>query len=200
MNTIRENVTEQQSIQHSEFIGMLIRVTSEQEVKDHLTGIRKAHPQATHICYAYILNQQMVQRYSDDGEPARTAGIPILELMKKHTFDNMLAVVIRYYGGVKLGTGGLIRAYSGTISLCINKAQILSLQTVNYYQLSVPYHLNSLVAHLIIQHNITVLETTYHLSVDYQILGNQEVFFNKLSEISSGQIVPILIGQTTVEV
>lgn len=104
-------------INKSKFIGIVKKIYSKEEANDLLNIVKKEHPLATHICYAYILPN--TEKYSDDGEPDGTAGIPILDALKKNNLCYVIAIVIRYFGGIKLGSGGLIRAYSNTISSLI---------------------------------------------------------------------------------
>ncbi len=108
-------------INKSVFICHLIPVTSIDEVNENLQMYRKKYYDATHNCYAYILGDKMdIQKCSDDGEPSKTAGAPILDALKKSEYTNILAIVTRYFGGILLGAGGLIRAYSDSTSSCIN--------------------------------------------------------------------------------
>ena len=101
-------------INKSRFIGIVKKVMTKAEALDYLNEIKNKYSDATHICYAYnILN---TQKYSDDGEPEGTAGLPILDILKKNNLDYTIAIVIRYFGGIKLGSNGLVRAYSGIIS------------------------------------------------------------------------------------
>ncbi len=101
-------------INKSRFIGIVKKVMNKEEALEYLKYFKEKYPDATHICYAYnILN---IQKYSDDGEPEGTAGLPILDILKKNNLDYTLAIVVRYFGGIKLGSNGLVRAYSGIIS------------------------------------------------------------------------------------
>jgi len=112
-------------VKKSEFIAILLRVENEDEVKEHIKAIRKEHPKARHVCHAVILHgDQLVERSNDDGEPAGTAGLPILEVLRKRDLENVLAVVVRYFGGILLGSGGLIRAYSQSIAQCIDNTEL----------------------------------------------------------------------------
>ncbi|MBG9981440.1 YigZ family protein [Facklamia sp. DSM 111018] len=129
-------------IKKSRFIGFLFPIQDEFDANEELQRIRKKHYKATHHCYAYILGENSsIQRYSDDGEPSGTAGIPILEVLKQNNLTNILAIVVRYYGGIKLGSGGLIRAYSESISSTLQQAtlsenthQLIINITLNYAQ------------------------------------------------------------------
>ena len=110
----------------SKFIGIIKKVYTKEEILDILKNIKNNYPDATHICYAYILPNTI--KYNDDGEPEGTAGIPILDVLKKNNLSYILAVVVRYFGGIKLGSNGLIRAYSNSISSLI-KDNIKDIET-----------------------------------------------------------------------
>ena len=105
-------------INKSKFIGIIKKISSKEEISKILDEIKKQYPDATHICYAYLLPNS--EKYSDDGEPDGTAGLPILNVLKRNNLNYLIAIVIRYFGGIKLGSNGLIRAYSNTISSLIN--------------------------------------------------------------------------------
>lgn len=123
MKSVREMKPIEWTIQKSRFIGFLLPVQSLAEVSRILDSIRAEHPLATHVCSAYILSSpDAIEKANDDGEPQKTAGIPMLEILKKNNLTNVLAVAVRYFGGIKLGAGGLIRAYAKTIRLCVENA------------------------------------------------------------------------------
>jgi uncharacterized YigZ family protein len=110
-------------IQKSRFIGLLVPVKNMEEINAFLQQARLDFPNANHVCFAYILSSLMVaEKASDDGEPQKTAGMPILEVLKKNDLTDCLGIVIRFFGGIKLGAGGLIRAYAKTMRSCIEKA------------------------------------------------------------------------------
>lgn len=113
-------------IKRSTFLGKLKKVESEDDAKSFISQIKKEHSLATHNCYAYIVFDNGVERvrYSDDGEPQGTAGLPILNVLKNKGLFNVAVVVTRYFGGIKLGAGGLVRAYSETASSACNSAII----------------------------------------------------------------------------
>ena len=127
VKTIQENVGTQIVEKKSKFIADLFYVTSEEEAKEKLEEIRKKYYDAKHHCYAYRVNDKnrIIERASDDGEPAGTAGAPILHLLNKLELTNVLLVVTRYFGGILLGTGGLIRAYTQASQLAIENAQMV---------------------------------------------------------------------------
>src|SRR5574344_1249095 len=114
MKTIMNNINNTYVIKKSKFISFLIKINNEDDAKKEIEAINKKYKDATHICYAYITNNKEIA--TDNGEPTGTAGIPILNILKKNNLDNILAVVVRYFGGIKLGANGLIRAYSSSIN------------------------------------------------------------------------------------
>ena len=126
MYSIQKPVRIEWEEKRSRFIAHLMPVTHLEAVEKHLASLRLEHPDASHHCSAYILGPQgAIQKSDDDGEPAQTAGLPMLEVLRKQALTDILCVVIRYYGGVKLGAGGLIRAYTKSTALAI-KAAILT--------------------------------------------------------------------------
>ena len=113
----------------------MIKINDIDEIKKKLENIKKIYKDATHYCYAYIINNK--EKCSDNGEPSGTAGLPILNVLKQNDLTNILCVVIRYFGGIKLGAGGLIRAYSSSTSIALNKANIVNL--VNGFTLTIEF-------------------------------------------------------------
>lgn len=128
MKTIKENVNAQISEKKSRFIADLIYVSSEEEAQANLEQIRKKYYDARHHCFAYRILEKdtILERASDDGEPSGTAGAPMLNLLSKNDLMNVLLVVTRYFGGILLGTGGLVRAYTGASQQAIKKASIVT--------------------------------------------------------------------------
>ncbi len=117
MNSILEKTINEIHIKKSRFIALALPIQEERDVVESLKLIKKEYTNANHYTYAYILGDKSnIQKASDDGEPTRTAGFPILEVLQKNDLTNILVVVIRYFGGIKLGVGGLIRAYSSSAS------------------------------------------------------------------------------------
>ena len=127
-------------IQKSEFITRLFRVNSIEEVEEKLAYVRKKHYDARHNCYAYILgDNQEIQKASDDGEPSKTAGAPMLDVLKKNNMTNILAIVTRYFGGILLGAGGLVRAYSSSVSECLKLAKLYDTKMQAKFTLTISY-------------------------------------------------------------
>lgn|SRR5574344_504106 len=125
MKTIMNNINNTYVIKKSKFISFLIKINNEDDAKKEIEAINKKYKDATHICYAYITNNKEIA--TDNGEPTGTAGIPILNILKKNNLDNILAVVVRYFGGIKLGANGLIRAYSSSINDLVKESELKDL-------------------------------------------------------------------------
>lgn len=124
----------------SKFISYAQPVCTEEEALQFLGTIRKKHYDATHNCYAYILGETMnIQRSSDDGEPSGTAGVPILEVLKKEGITNSIIIVTRYFGGIMLGAGGLIRAYTEGASAGIKAAGVVRVQPFAVHEITIAY-------------------------------------------------------------
>ncbi|GHP15174.1 YigZ family protein [Lentilactobacillus fungorum] len=138
--TIKETGTHEIEIKKSRFICHIQRIQTEDQAKQLIQQISKQHEKANHHCFAYMLGPaDQIQRESDNGEPAGTAGVPILEALKKNELHNVIAVVTRYFGGIKLGAGGLIRAYSNATSSTIDQVGIVNLVTKKELFLTIDY-------------------------------------------------------------
>ena len=137
MYTISNDKNNLIEINKSKFIGFLIKVDSLEDIKTNLDKIKKEYNDATHICYAYKLDG--MEKAFDDGEPSGTAGKPILELLKKNDLDHVIGIVVRYFGGIKLGAGGLLRAYVNTINELIKDTS--KVEIIDAYKISfkIPY-------------------------------------------------------------
>lgn len=125
MNSIKEKTTSLIEINKSKFYCILTKINSIDEVDEILSNIKLEYKGATHYCYAYIFDQ--TKRFNDDGEPNGTAGMPILNVLENNKLDHVLAVVVRYFGGIKLGAGGLVRAYTNSVCESLNNATIIRL-------------------------------------------------------------------------
>lgn len=125
MKTIKENTISKYEINKSIFICCLYKINSIDEVKTYLEEAKNNFKDATHYTYAYIIDE--ARKSSDDGEPGGTAGVPIMEVLLKHELNYVLCIVIRYFGGIKLGTGGLVRAYRKSACIGIDNSTLLNL-------------------------------------------------------------------------
>lgn len=127
--TIDRQYETEHSIKKSRFIAILKPLQSDEQAREMLEEIRKEWPKARHYCFAWIIHKKVnLERYSDDGEPAGTAGMPILEVLKGSGLENVILIVVRYFGGILLGTGGLVRAYSETASMVIEKSKAFTME------------------------------------------------------------------------
>ncbi len=127
-------------IEKSRFLAYAAHAESEEEARAYLARLRSLHPLATHICYAYICdNLGNAQRFSDDGEPQGTAGMPILGVIKAKNLRETVLAVVRYFGGIKLGAGGLVRAYAGCAAECLAAAEVRTYSSHAEIVLSVSY-------------------------------------------------------------
>lgn len=144
----------------SRFITSIYKVESIDEVNDILNKTRKKYYDASHNCFGYILGDRAeIQKCSDDGEPQKTAGFPILDVLKKNEVTNILCIVTRYFGGTLLGAGGLVRAYSESCSECLKKAKILIKKELNTLIVKLDYSsYNTLISSL---KDIIILDTSY---------------------------------------
>ena len=127
--TFKENSTVQEEIKKSKFICHVKRVSSEEEARDFINTIKKEHYKATHNCSAFIIGEHSdIKRTSDDGEPSGTAGVPMLGVLENHHITNSCVVVTRYFGGIKLGAGGLIRAYAGSVAQAVREIGLVEIK------------------------------------------------------------------------
>lgn len=147
MKTIKEIYTSTIIIQKSEFICHIFPVNTVEEANTHLANIRKKYYDATHNCYCYIIgNNGEIAKYSDDGEPSQTAGVVIYDVLKKNDLTNVLAIVTRYFGGIKLGAGGLVRAYSSSTANTLLDIKTYELTSCIRMELRFPYTYMNLVS------------------------------------------------------
>lgn len=131
-------------IERSRFICKARRVEGEDDARAFIEEVRKAHSTATHNCYAYVASEDgNIMKFSDDGEPQGTAGMPMLEVLRNRKIMMTAVVVTRYFGGIKLGAGGLVRAYSGAVADCLNKAVIVSNELSTELKIKISYELYS---------------------------------------------------------
>jgi len=190
--TLASDTVFEQTIKKSRFIANLYRITDEADAKSKLDAVRAAEPKATHHCFGYLLgDDDHIQRMSDDGEPAGTAGVPILEALKLTQVHDVLAVVTRYFGGTKLGAGGLIRAYNGTPVEAIK--QVGKVQRVRQEKLAVTidYRNVDALTYYLNQQKIVPLTTNYAVKVQLIIavaIDAVPVVETAINNLLSGQV------------
>lgn len=173
MRTIKSNMANEIIIKNSRFICLFMKINST-DISCILDKIKEEYPKATHYCYAYVYND--VQRFSDDGEPGGTAGMPILNVLLKEELSNVLCVVIRYFGGIKLGAGGLVRAYTKSVTECLKVTDLMELEEGYKIRLKFNYNDEKQIKYLLKDSNI--LNEKYDLDVEYTVLVNNEIFNN----------------------
>ena len=152
-NTLSSRITWEQTIDKSRFIGIAVPLTTVEQIDKAMQNIREEYPNARHYVYAYRLHDGYTEKSSDDGEPQGTGGRPILDILQHRNIWNVLLVVVRYFGGVLLGTGGLSRAYGGTARQLINQTELKELALYRIYVLSVPYEWFEMLKYQFDQHN-----------------------------------------------
>ena len=168
MYTISKNMTLTKEINKSKFISYLIKINDVDDVKKELDKLKENYKDATHICYAYIVDGK--EKASDDGEPSGTAGKPILEILKKNNLDHVLAVVVRYFGGIKLGAGGLLRAYANSVNDLIKTSELKELVDGYKVKFETPYDKISYIDNK----NINILYKEFDLNVIYEAIIKKE--------------------------
>ncbi len=186
MHSIKERISHEITVKKSRFIAVIMPVGDEEEIKEQLVLVRKTYPGANHYTYAYRLGDDgIIQKASDDGEPTRTAGYPILEVLLKQEITNVLLVVIRYFGGIKLGAGGLIRAYAGSAAAVLEQAQLTKKRTTYRCRVVSEYDELGAVDAYIREHT-TLMNVSYDKDITFDFLIDatdldevKEQLFNK---------------------
>lgn len=187
-------------IKKSRFITYLHKTTSEQDAKEYIQAIKKQHPDATHHCYAFLIGEHNeIQRSNDDREPSGTAGVPMLECLSKHQLQDILAVTVRYFGGIKLGAGGLVRAYAGSVSHAINNAVITQKQRLQKCRLAFPYDKIGKLDYFFKNQGIQVIEKDYGEQVTYTFLC-KEIPKAQIAEMSGGLLQPQFLEEVSVDI
>lgn len=200
MYRIKEDHEEQMEIKKSRFTTYLHRTESEADAKAFLTAIRRLHPDATHHCYAFIIGEHNeIKRSNDDGEPAGTAGVPMLECLDRNHMQDIIAITVRYFGGIKLGAGGLIRAYSKSVSHALSTAQITKKQWMEKYEIRFSYDLIGRIDYYFREHCLEILDKAYDEEVCYTYLCDHDNSAD-FQELSNGKFLPRFIERTLIEV
>ena len=181
----------------SVFIGYAKRVTTAEDAADFIKAIKKKHPDARHNCSAYLLRGGTVARYSDDGEPQGTAGMPILETIRKSGAEDVCIVVTRYFGGILLGAGGLTRAYAHAAAIALGAAEIVTYEEYHEYRLVCSYSEYQRYIALLGNTGAIVDDKVYDADVTVSFAmkpAEAEAFVEKVVEISGGKNRPERIG------
>ena len=181
-------------IQKSRFIGRAFPVSEEKEAISVLEDIRKKHYDASHNCYAYRIGALgNCARFSDDKEPSGTAGYPMMDTLIKKDVMDLLVVVTRYFGGILLGAGGLVRAYSKAASEAVDAASVMSMKMCTVFSLKIPYDTLPRVENLLIGSVYIKVSSDYGEKVVMEVAvqkGQEQKFLKELSDTSLGSIIP----------
>ncbi len=187
MKSIEEKASSMMEIQKSKFLAKVFPLSNIEEVDQILSQLQKEYPDATHICYGYIFDNK--KRFSDDGEPSGTAGMPILKVLEHQNLDHILACVIRYFGGTKLGAGGLIRAYTNSVVAALDQAKKINLIEGVILEMTFPYQQEKIVQNRIEPYPVFSKEyqeeVTYQLFLPLSYLPNIEEFSYHIIEEKS---------------
>ncbi|UJS28397.1 YigZ family protein [Macrococcoides canis] len=190
--TIKQNIEQETIINKSRFITYLFKIESEAEAKAKIDEIKALHKDANHNCSAYTIgDSHQIQKANDDGEPSGTAGVPMLESLKKNDVHNVVAIVTRYFGGIKLGSGGLIRAYQGGVSEAIQQTGKVMYKNGMIIQVTLPYELSGKFEHAIDDKFIITNQTyTDKVIYDVQLVSeDKDEFFSFVTELTQGNPV-----------
>lgn len=187
MKTIKENTISKYEINKSIFICCLYKINSIDEVKTHLEEAKNTFKDATHYTYAYIIDE--ARKSSDDGEPGGTAGVPIMEVLLKHELNYVLCIVIRYFGGIKLGAGGLVRAYRKSACIGIDNSTLLNLVDGYKIEITASYEEQKNIEKLIKNYTFSKTYTDivkYELNIkqdDINILNSKNINYKILKTL-----------------
>jgi len=189
--TIKENSYDEFVEKKSTFITHLVRVTSEEEAREFIQKMKKKHYDATHVCSCYVVgDNNEITRANDDGEPSGTAGAPMLDVLVKNEIKNVCATVIRYFGGTKLGTGGLVRAYGGGVINALKNATLVERKDALEIRLELDYSLNGKIEYEIEKTNFIVNNLEYTDKIIYTIYvmeEDYESFQSWIANLTNGQ-------------
>lgn len=182
MNSIKENIENTIIIKKSKFITKLYKVTNLDEIDNILNNLKNEYKDSTHICYGYIVNGK--EKCTDDGEPGGTAGLPILNILKKNNLNNILAVVVRYFGGIKLGAGGLVRAYSNSVVETLKLSNIIELIEGYLIELEFNYDQVKLVDYILNDKKIVSKEYNDNIIYKFYLNKDELEFIPELEKIA----------------
>ncbi|NBJ69583.1 MULTISPECIES: YigZ family protein [Clostridia] len=189
--TVKHEGHDELLIQKSRFIGYVKRVETEAAAQEFIHAIKKKHHDATHNCSAYLIGEHdQIQKANDDGEPSGTAGVPILEVLKKQKLKDTAVVVTRYFGGIKLGAGGLIRAYGSTTAQAIKTTGVVKRQRMQGFTITADYGLSGKIEHALRQSEYILQAIDYTDKVSYHVyvkIGLESEFKAFIIELTNAQ-------------
>ncbi len=187
MKTIAKAVESEINVKKSQFICHLFPTKTKKESKEIILKVNEQYSDATHNCTAYIVSDG--EGFDDDGEPGGTAGKPMINVLRKNELHNVTAVVTRYFGGIKLGAGGLVRAYSKSVLEAINEAEILEVELYDVYKLIFEYSDIKLADGEVRNNNLEVIAKDYSDKVIYEVVSKDFRDIEKIFEKYNGEII-----------
>ena len=196
--TVRTEAHVEFEEKRSLFIGHATHVDSEEEAQAFIKQLKKEYSDATHNCYAYLLKGGIIARYSDDGEPQGTAGVPMLETIRKSGVDDVCVVVTRYFGGILLGAGGLVRAYSHSTAIAIEGAEIITYEPYLIYELRSGYSEYQKYINILTNYGVIIDDTVFEADVCVRFAVKRDrvkSLIDKILETGYGKDVPEKIGE-----
>ena len=200
--TIKEFNSDEYIVKRSRFIGYAKPVTTVDEANAFIAEIKSKHWDATHNVYAYILRDGGVKRYSDDGEPQGTAGVPVLDVLEKENLVDVCVVVTRYFGGILLGGGGLVRAYSHSAKIGVDSAKIITMAHCLDLAVECDYTFYGNLTDFLSREETVILNTEYtdNVKVIFRIKGeNKDNIETKITDLSNGRVSSTVISENFCE-
>lgn len=198
MKSIEEITEHTLVIKKSEFICTLIPLNDENKINETIDYYKDKYKDATHNCIAYLVGTK--ERANDDGEPSGTAGLPMLNVLKKQELSNIIAIVTRYFGGIKLGGGGLTRAYSQAVVEALKEANIVEKHLIDVYDVSLDYSFTKKFEHLLKVNAIDCINKEYSEQVTYRLYIDDLSFFDTIQELTSNRYTKEFIKKEYVPV
>ncbi|MGM0841719.1 MAG: YigZ family protein [Bacillota bacterium] len=190
-NTVKGYGEHEINIERSRFITYVTRAETEEEAQEFIASIKKKHHDANHNCSAYMIGENnMIQKANDDGEPSGTAGVPMLEVLKKRDLKDTVVVVTRYFGGIKLGAGGLIRAYGRATSEGLNATGIVERRLMRVMKTKIDYTWLGKVENEVRSSHYQLKEIHYLEAVEVEVYveeASKEQFVDWMTELTNGQ-------------
>lgn len=179
--TIKENVSAEIVEKKSKFIANIFYVETREEAENIIKDINKKYHDARHNCYAYrIYNESgIIEKSSDDGEPSGTAGAPMITILSKNNLANVLVIVTRYFGGILLGTGGLVKAYSLATTLALENTNVIEKNIAELYKIEIDYTDLNKFKYFANKNNIKILKEEYLINVELQVALLNEKILDK---------------------
>lgn len=190
--TVKDTAQAMMVEKKSKFIASVCPCETEEEALDFLKKIKSKYPDATHNVYAYVIDENNIFRYSDDGEPQGTAGMPVLDTIRKEGIVDVCVVVTRYFGGTLLGTGGLVHAYGASASLGLNEAKIVTRALCNVVSVKVDYTMVGKLQHKIACDNLILDNTDYADDVTFYVcclMDKTQKFIEDITDLTNGKAV-----------